>query len=57
MLDLRNIREGAALADWISRGGALIFICYSDYQKFSIPAEVRNRINMITGTMYLIITL
>ena len=26
-------------------------------QKFRIPAEVRNRMNMITGTMYLIMIL
>ena len=35
----------------------LIFLVYKDNQKFRIPAEVRNRMNMITGTTYLIMTL
>ena len=49
MLDLRNIREGAALADWISRGGALLLGGFPVWVTLHEPLEgaLRARLQQI----------
>ena len=56
-MDLRNEERTPLLLNDQQEAVPSFFFGYKDNQKFRIPAEVRNRMNMITGTTYLIITL
>jgi hypothetical protein len=52
-----NIKSPEYRAFYMGRNALYFERKYTNLQIFNIPAEVRKRMNMITGTTYLIMTL